>query len=207
VVSRRGRFGKYGDFKRKSLLRAQRSLPPKDTKIKTAKGQSPLPKTRYQPLPPQFSVREAHMGDMPFIRSLSLKAFQQYGPYEESIPAWQAYPSTITFMAARGIEPVGFAMIGPSFEKDSGVSELLAISVAEPWRRRSVGTMLLKAAEKRATTLGMKRMVLHTAVENLAAMGLFRKMGYREVKIKKGFYPAGQDAVMMIKELYPPVNP
>ena len=200
-MARRGRFGKYGDFKRKSLLRTQRSLPLRDAKVRMAKGHRPLPKAQYRAISPQFSIREASPSEITFIRTLSLKAFQQYGPYEESILAWHASSSTITLVAFKGNEPLGFAMIGPSLEGDSGVYELLAIAVVERWQRRSVGTLLMKLMENKAKNIGARKVILHTAKDNLAARQLFRKMGFREIGVKPGFYPAGQDAVMFVKEL------
>jgi ribosomal protein S18 acetylase RimI-like enzyme len=42
---------------------------------------------------------------------------------------------------------------------------------------------------------------LHTAEENLSAQKLFLKNGYHPWGMEQGFYPAGQDALLMSKEI------
>jgi ribosomal protein S18 acetylase RimI-like enzyme len=59
----------------------------------------------------------------------------------------------------------------------------------------------MKAVESRATELHAQRIVLHTGTDNLAAQALFARSGYTPNEIKQRFYPAGQDAVMMSKEI------
>ncbi len=196
-MARRGRFGKYGDFKRKQKLRSLRFRPPPGTKTKMGTRPGRLPRPEYHSAKPSIEVREAVASDTPFIRSLSTEAFQQYGPYDTSIPEWLSSGLTITLMATKDGKPAGFAMLGVGL----GRGELLAIAVSEEFRRQSIGSTLLRSIEKKAWEVGIGRIILHTAVENSAAKALFRKMGYRELEVKKGFYPAGQDALMMAKDL------
>ncbi|MFO7783611.1 MAG: GNAT family N-acetyltransferase [Thermodesulfobacteriota bacterium] len=43
--------------------------------------------------------------------------------------------------------------------------------------------------------------LLHTATDNRAARSLFESEGFRAVRIRPGFYPRSQDAVLMVKDL------
>jgi ribosomal-protein-alanine N-acetyltransferase len=81
------------------------------------------------------------------------------------------------------------------------VSELLAIAVEPDRQHMGIGQMLLDEIEKKAASLGEKRLFLHTATENVAAQKLFIKNAYRPQETKRNFYPKGQDALMMVKEI------
>jgi len=99
--------------------------------------------------------------------------------------------------------PVGFVMIGALHEGSEGeaYAEVLAIAVTPEFQRRGIGGELLQVAHRKVEEMGDLRLFLHTAEENLSAQKLFLKTGYRFVVTKRGFYPAGQDALMMVKEL------
>jgi ribosomal protein S18 acetylase RimI-like enzyme len=100
--------------------------------------------------------------------------------------------------------PVGFAMIGLNEDEHpvQKVFELLAIAVEPDKRHKGIGQMLMKAVEDKASEWQGERIVLHTAEENLPARSLFTKNGFVPRGLKKDFYPAGQDALVMMKNIH-----
>ena len=76
-------------------------------------------------------------------------------------------------------------------------SELLAVAV-EPWaRNQGVGDRLMEEIIRKAERLLVEKLVLHTAVDNLAGQALFGKHGFVVHGIEKEFYPEGQNALVM----------
>jgi ribosomal-protein-alanine N-acetyltransferase len=134
---------------------------------------------------------------------LSGKVFSLYGPYREMVSEWLASGMTATLIALIDGSPVGFAMVGRLVREPQGqaVCELLAIAVEPDRQQMGIGRRLLKEIERRAEQMGEAALLLHTAVANLPAQKLFSKAGYRPGGIKKKFYPAGQDALMMFKKI------
>ncbi len=47
--------------------------------------------------------------------------------------------------------------------------------------------------------MGVDRLILHTALDNLPGRALFKRHGFAACGVKKAFYPEGQDALMMEK--------
>jgi ribosomal protein S18 acetylase RimI-like enzyme len=202
-MGNRGRFGKYGETKRLNRLRQTR------TKAFFQKGIGP---ERFEQSPPlsrtidkraSVRVRLAKATEAGFITQLSRKAFNVYGPYEGVISRWFESKGTVTLVAFLRGRPVGFAMIGQLCEAGTleRVSVLLAIAVEPDKQRRGIGRMLLKEAERKAAEQKMARLCLHTAKENLSARRLFTANGYHPLGIERNFYPAGQDALVMFKEI------
>ena len=202
-MGKQGRFGKYGEIKRLDRLRqsGMRSLPDKGPKSKPKIWRSGSWNGRCQRGP--VRIREAKVGDRGFVARLGGKVFSIYGPYREMLVGWFESGMTVTLIALLDRKPVGFAMIGHTWG-DQGMDlacELLAIAVEPEKRRMGVGKRLMDETEKRAAEQGAKRLFLHTAVENIGAQKLFSAKGFRPCDIRRQFYPAGQDALLMSKEI------
>jgi ribosomal-protein-alanine N-acetyltransferase len=201
-MGKQGRFGKYGEVKRFKRLRQSKKnslLVKKPSHGSSAFKPSGI-KKRDQAL--KISFRTGKHTDVPFIARLSGKAFSIFGPYEETVPEWLGYDSTVTIIAKVNERPAGFAMIGAPFGRYDlqNVVELLAIAVEPESRRKGIGELLLKEVDEKAKELNIFRIFLHTAIENLPARSLFSKAGYSPWEIKYSFYPKGQDAIVMAKE-------
>ena len=201
-MGNRGRFGKYGEIKRNARLRQARKsgLTSIKSSFKSKKSRpAPWKRTGHGP---NVTFREGTYSDEIFITQLSGMVFSVFGPYEELVPKWIGYESTVTIIACVDGSPAGFAMIGDPFNRYDiqWVTELLAIAVEPKNQNQGIGTLLLKEVDKRVAELHIKRIFLHTATDNYSARRLFLKAGYRPWQIKRAFYPAGQDAIVMSKE-------
>ena len=150
------------------------------------------------------SVRPAKPGDVDYVRRLSKRVFHQYGPYEGIVTRWFESGATVTHLALTEQRPAGFVMLG-RLERQFYlpiVSEVLAIAVEPARWKCGIGHLLMKEMQKRARQIEVETLVLHTATENFPGQRLFRKCGFVPCEMKKAFYPEGQDALMMLKDLF-----
>jgi ribosomal protein S18 acetylase RimI-like enzyme len=150
-----------------------------------------------------LTIRMADSGDLPFVCDLSRRVFRRYGPYEEILPRWFISGVSMVVLAETRRGPVGFAMMARMAHQGEGVgtAEIVAIAVEPVRQGQGVGHALLDALEKKAREASIRRLILHTATDNMAARALFSLFGFRVVETRKGFYPEGQDALMMFKML------
>jgi len=81
------------------------------------------------------------------------------------------------------------------------LAHIITLDVLEPFRRQSVGSLLLQAAEREAVSHGAAGMYLETATANKAAIALWKKHGYRETGTIANYYGRGQHAFEMQKRL------
>jgi len=88
-------------------------------------------------------------------------------------------------------------------ERHADLAHIITLDVLEEFRRRSVGSLLLRAAEEEAASQGAASMYLETATSNKAAIALWKKHGYLEVETIENYYGRGQHAFEMIKRLEP----
>ncbi len=78
---------------------------------------------------------------------------------------------------------VGFLWLGVLREGSQPTGFLYDFLIFEPYRRQGYGTAALLAAEAQAKEMGLSKMGLHVFGHNLAARGLYEKLGYVPVNI------------------------
>ena len=140
-------------------------------------------------------IRLATKEDCGFIRRLSGKVFSIFGDYKEIILQWFVNPDVITVIYVKNGPPVGFAMLYLL----SG--EILAIAVLPEYQRMGIGSALLNHIECLASKLGLRRLSLHTAKENNAAHRFFRRAGFKVIGTQENYYPKGQPALIISKDV------
>jgi len=150
-----------------------------------------------------IKIRPALDMDTGYIIQLSKRLFHNYGPYDRMVAEWLESGAATVIIAQINRQTAGFAMLGyPTSRFDYFYSpELLALAVTPEKQRRGIGKSLLKEIEKKAVETGTNRIFLHTEVKNFRARRLYSKNGYIPWEIKREFYPSGQDAVVMSKEI------
>ncbi len=90
----------------------------------------------------------------------------------------------------------------------AGVDELhlLNITVASAWQGQGHGSALLRAVQGHAAALGLSSLWLEVRRSNTRAQALYRRRGFAEVGVRKGYYPAAlqrEDAVVMTLPVAP----
>jgi len=72
----------------------------------------------------------------------------------------------------------------------AGESHLLNLSIAAAHQRQGCGSALLREVMRLSRREGGRQLFLEVRPSNLAAQGLYRKFGFRQVGVRKGYYPA-----------------
>ena len=149
-----------------------------------------------------LKIRPAEPSDAHFMIKLSGEVFHIYGPYERIMTSWLESSVALCLIGSIREKTVAFAMMSnlPLEVNPAHVSELLAIAVVPERQGTGIGEILLKEMEKKAVVMNMKGLFLHTAIDNMVALRLFKENGYQARGTKRNFYPAGQDAIFMSKQ-------
>lgn len=101
------------------------------------------------------------------------------------------------FIVSRAGQPIGCGAIRRIEEK---TGELKRMYVIAPERSRGVGRALVEALESHARSVGLHRLVLETGVRQLAAIALYRRLGFADIP-PFGEYTTSPLSVCMAKDL------
>ncbi len=93
--------------------------------------------------------------------------------------------------------PVAYG--GISFAADEAEIELVAVS--EMYRRCGRGRKVVEDLLECARRKGVKKVFLEVRVSNAEAQMLYLKCGFRGLYARTRYYPDGEDAVVMTREL------
>ena len=142
-----------------------------------------------------FTIRNSQLEDIEKVYEIERESF----PYPYSPWDFQYYlevEGEFFLVAEWEGEVVGY-IVG-SLWKD--LLTIVSLAVKPSYRRRGIGTALIKELEKRVHGKA-KRIELQVRVSNYPAIYLYEKLGYeREGKISR-YYRNGEDAYLYYKNL------
>jgi len=156
----------------------------------------------------RVSILWARVGDAAELARLHAELFN---------PAWSvasfeqalAHPGSVSLVARVGqpMATVGF-IVG---QVAADEAEILSLGVVKDRQRRGTGGALVEAFGRAAGNAGAGRVYLEVGVANVAAVTLYRSLGFEESGRRKGYYQhqdaLPEDAVTMALALQPTFAP
>ena len=98
--------------------------------------------------------------------------------------------------------PVMAGYAGLMFVPGGTQADVLTIAVHQAYWGKGIGSALLEALLGAARDRGCTEMFLEVRVDNARAHGLYRRRGFEELGVRRGYYqPSGVDAIVMRKDL------
>lgn len=142
------------------------------------------------------SMVPAHLDDVVAIER-SVQSFPwTRGNFADGLEAGYA-----AWVARQRNQTVGFcmALLAPD------VAHVLVIAVRPDQQNRGAGTLLLQRCEREARARGLSALMLEVRPSNLNALKFYRHQGFKQVAVRKDYYPAAggkrEDACVMEKRL------
>lgn len=80
-------------------------------------------------------------------------------------------------------------------------AQVLNVGVDPLFRRRGIGSLLLRKAVGEAMRASVKKLTLDVRVSNTPAIQLYQETGFTITHRRKNFYSDGEDAYFMVAEL------
>ena len=84
-----------------------------------------------------------------------------------------------------------------SFGIAGDMADLYRVVVHPDVRGQGIGASLVNAGLDWAAAVGARRMLLEVRPDNDPAAGLYRRLGFEEVSVRRDYYGPGHDALVM----------
>jgi ribosomal-protein-alanine N-acetyltransferase len=147
-------------------------------------------------LAPDLHLRTMNTRDLDAVLAIEEQAYRfpwTRGNFIDSLAA--GYRAEVLTVSSGGI--VGYFVAMPGVDE----MHLLNLTVAPPWQRQGLARRLLDALEERCRDAALSMLWLEVRASNERARLLYRRRGFSEVGLRRGYYPAPQgmreDAVVM----------
>ncbi len=137
-------------------------------------------------------IRPADPRDAAVLAAVHAEAFLPGERWGES-----AIRQLLALPGAWGLvdEPGGEAFLLARVAADE--AELLTVAVRPAARRRGLARALVERASAQAAVLGAGAMFLEVAECNAAALGLYASLGFAPRGLRRNYYGAGRDALLL----------
>jgi ribosomal-protein-alanine acetyltransferase len=149
----------------------------------------------------EYEVKLAGRGDIRGISELSRDAIEFGLPWTwtpRRVAKSIAESSTNVVVVRQGGSLAGFAIMEYGEEE----AHVLLLAVHPANRRTGVGSALLSWLEATTRVAGMNLIRVEARAQNGGAISFYRKHGFEELGLCKGYYQGVEDAVRMAKDLW-----
>ena len=146
----------------------------------------------------EISIRQAKLYDVPAMARIERDSFDAPWSADEITKDVMAGGNVYVAVALCGEEKAGYGEI----RIVAGEAQIYNIAIAPEFRRRGIGEALLMHLIDISSERGCSMVTLEVRAGNEAAMELYKKLGFKEVGRRKGYYAkGGEDAVLMDLDL------
>ena len=148
-----------------------------------------------------IDIRDAGEADLAGLRSLEAQAFAADRLSRRSFRRLMASASVRLRVAGPPGALLGYCMV--LFRRGATVARLYSIAVAKAARGAGLAAALMADAERLAAARRCRALRLEVREDNAAALRLYRRLGYRPIGRRQGYYADGGDALRLEKALDP----
>ena len=146
-----------------------------------------------------ITYRVATAFDLPVFASLDKELFP-YSPWSSSQYKEEFSSPTRHFVVAVDDQQsiVGYAGV---FAPGAAEADILTVGVVPTHRGKGIAKALMGMITNWAKEQGSIAMMLEVKVDNAEAIGLYESLGYSKLNVRKDYFGAGLDALVMRLDL------
>ncbi|MCX8171171.1 MAG: GNAT family N-acetyltransferase [Candidatus Bathyarchaeota archaeon] len=149
----------------------------------------------------QIMIRRAEKSDLKTLYDIEVECFHEDAFPLHFMEQFIEDSKFITLVAILENKIVGFITASIEIYKGERVGHVYSINVKPEYRRRGVGSHLLKSMEENLRRSGARACYLEARKDNVAAVNLYLKHKYVTVSILRNYYGAGRDGIRFMKVL------
>lgn len=138
-------------------------------------------------------IRPMEDGDVDSVHRIECECFSMPWSRQGFLDALKMEQNIMLVAEEDGIV-YGYACTYVSFDE----GELTNIAVDKSMRGNGIGQQIIKEIQQISSQTGVDRIVLEARVSNHAAIGLYKKMGFAELGIRKNFYEQPVEDAMIL---------
>ena len=139
------------------------------------------------------NVTVARRDDLPAILALERSGFPEPEQWSERSWAGELAGTGRTVLLARAEQTVGVIALLTTGE----LADLHRLVVAPAARRCGVGRALVVAGLEAVRHLGALAVMLEVAYTNEAAIALYQRVGFEQLRVRRDYYGPGQHALIL----------
>jgi ribosomal-protein-alanine acetyltransferase len=122
------------------------------------------------------------------LYKIEIECFEKEAFTKQQIASLLKDYNSISLIAKVNSEIIGFIIGMIYYERNAQVGHILTIDVTPAYRRKGVAQKLLQEIEKIFKEKGSRECRLEVREDNIAALGLYQKLGYKKIAKLQNYY-------------------
>jgi len=135
-----------------------------------------------------LTIEDASLRHLDRLYEIEMECFNKEAFTKQQIASLLSDYNSVSLIAKENGEIVGFIIGMVYVERNSLTGHILTIDVSPTHRRKGTAQKLLREIEKIFKEKGVKACRLEVREENIAALGLYQKLGYKKIAKLKNYY-------------------
>lgn len=136
----------------------------------------------------RVTVEDASVKYLDRLCEIEMECFDEEAFTKKQIAQLLTDYNSIGLIARENGEIVGFIVGMIYLDRKAVNGHILTIDVSPSHRRRGIGQLLLKEMESIFAKKGVQACLLEVREDNVAAISLYRKVGYKEIGRLENYY-------------------
>jgi len=133
-------------------------------------------------------IEDALINDLDRLFEVETECFKEEAFTKEQIAQLLKEYNCVSLVARVGGVIAGFVIGMMYVDRKALRAQILTIDVSPAYRRRGIGQLLLREIERIFRDKGVKASTLEVREDNIAAINLYRKLGYKNVGKLRNYY-------------------
>ena len=149
----------------------------------------------------KIKIRRASIKDFKAVKRIEYLSFKN--PYSDYYlkRLLNGNLADLSLIAEIDNNPIGYVIARREFRENEIIGHVIAIAVHPEHRRKGIGRKLMETVLQEFKKLGVKKVYLEVRVNNLPALRLYEKLGFKIVEYIPAYYRDGEDAFVLEKVL------
>jgi ribosomal-protein-alanine acetyltransferase len=135
-----------------------------------------------------LSIEDASTQHLDRLYEIEIECFKREAFTKRQIAGLLTYYNSVSLIAKVNDEIVGFIMGMLYVERNLLIGHILTIDVSVAHRQKGIAEKLLEEIEKIFKEKGANMSCLEVKEDNLAALSLYKKSGYKKIAKLKNYY-------------------
>jgi len=135
-----------------------------------------------------LTIEDASIRHLDRLYEIETECFKREAFTKQQIAHLLTDYNSVSLVAKANDKIVGFIIGMIHFERNSLAGHILTIDVSPTHRQKGIGVRLLQEIENILKGKGVKSCVLEVREDNIAALSLYQKLGYKKVARLKNYY-------------------
>lgn len=110
---------------------------------------------------------------------------------------YQKYPEGFVVAERKEGEIIGYVAL----QVNNNEGKIISLAISSDFRKRKIGTKLVNFSIHHFKEKGLKQIFLHIREKNNTGVSFYKKFRFKILKIIEHYYPDGENAFLMKKEL------